>query len=604
VSAGSGPVSIYNNLVQANLSNDDGGGIRFLMAGNFAMNVYNNIVVNNVSTHEGGGIALNDTPNVRVFNNTIMKNITTATAVTSNGTPAPAGLSTSLNSTPLQSSLPAGSPTYSDPLLFNNIFWDNRAGSRAGGSVTGIGAPGDGTAINNWDLGEADSGGAIELKPTNSVLQTNLGVTLDASNSLSDPNVIAPYDVGMTFQVWRNNPAFVGAIMATVDLPPNLMGNYHLPLNASPAINAGAATKNAVPAPLFDIDNGVRPSGGAYEIGADELAPVNPVADLSITVSDGKSTIQRGLPNTYTIIVRNLSSAPVANAAVTDILPASFTGATWTCLAGAASGCPSPGSGDLDNTTVTIGAGSLVTFTVSGTVSLAAPSPVTNTATVAPPAGTTDPDLTNNTSTDSTLTTAPPTSTTWPLLDSFNRTNANNLGANWAQVAFGAFRAIRANTNQAYALLAGQAMWNGTSPTFGPKQGAQITFSNAILSNTSLILKASGGSSASPSKFIRVRYQTTNGGRIVVSTTLNGGGSYTQQGTDLAVAFANGNKLGVVVSSTGVVSIYKTVGTTTTLVGTRQVPITGAASFTGSGRIGIQLPTGGRVDNFSGGTMP
>ena len=52
------------------MANDDGGGIRFLMAGNFPMNVYNNFIVNNVSTHEGGGIALNDAPNVRFFNNT------------------------------------------------------------------------------------------------------------------------------------------------------------------------------------------------------------------------------------------------------------------------------------------------------------------------------------------------------------------------------------------------------------------------------------------------------------------------------------------------------------------------------------------------------
>ena len=43
------------------------------------------MIVNNVSTHEGGGVALDDTPNVRIYNNTVMKNMTTATAVTSNG---------------------------------------------------------------------------------------------------------------------------------------------------------------------------------------------------------------------------------------------------------------------------------------------------------------------------------------------------------------------------------------------------------------------------------------------------------------------------------------------------------------------------------------
>ena len=102
-------------MIQANLANDDGGGIRFLMAGNFPMNVYNNMIVNNVSTHEGGGIAIDDAPNVRVYNNTIMKNVTTATAVTSNGQPAPAGLSTGQNSALLQATLPAGSSDLQQP---------------------------------------------------------------------------------------------------------------------------------------------------------------------------------------------------------------------------------------------------------------------------------------------------------------------------------------------------------------------------------------------------------------------------------------------------------------------------------------------------------
>ncbi len=175
LSPGSGAVTIYNNLIQANLANDDGGGLRFLMAGNYPMEVYNNMIVNNVSTHEGGGIGINDAPDVRVYNNTIMKNLTTATAVTSNGQPAPAGLSTSQNSAALQATLPGGSPIFSDPLLFNNIFWDNRAGTRAGNTVTGLGIAGDATPINYWDLGVAD--GTDQLSPTNSVIQQSAGLT-------------------------------------------------------------------------------------------------------------------------------------------------------------------------------------------------------------------------------------------------------------------------------------------------------------------------------------------------------------------------------------------------------------------------------------------
>ena len=108
-------MNIYNNLIQANMAEDDGGGLRFLMAGNFPMNVYNNMIVNNVSTHEGGGVAIDDAPNVRFFNNTVMNNKTTATAITSDGQPAPAGLSTGANSDQLQATLPGGSPALQQP---------------------------------------------------------------------------------------------------------------------------------------------------------------------------------------------------------------------------------------------------------------------------------------------------------------------------------------------------------------------------------------------------------------------------------------------------------------------------------------------------------
>ncbi len=294
LSPGSGAVSIHENVIQANLANDDGGGIRFLMAGNFPMNVYNNMIVNNVSTHEGGGIALDDAPNVRVYNNTIMKNVTTATAVTSNGQPAPAGLSTGENSVRLQASLPGGSPLFSNPLLFNNILYDNRAGTNVLGTVIGIGATGDATPINRWDLGALDGSGL--LCPTNSILQTTAGIGVagttcpagPTNNSSADPAVVAPYDTSLSFAPWRTNPNFVGAILVAADLPPAVLGNYHLGGTSSPAYNTGAASK-AVPsyqqppttlsAPTADIDSpagpptppAARPAFGAFDMGADEL---------------------------------------------------------------------------------------------------------------------------------------------------------------------------------------------------------------------------------------------------------------------------------------------------------------------------------------------
>jgi hypothetical protein len=336
---GSGSVNIYNNLIQSNLGNDDGGGLRFLMAGNFPMNVYNNFIVNNVSTHEGGGIGINDAPNVRVYNNTIMKNITTATALTSNGSPAPAGLSTSQNSAQLQATLSSGAPTFSNPLLFNNIFWDNRAGTRSGGIVTGL--IGDPLAvpahIDNWDLGVADGTGL--LAPTNSVVQQNAGVhpyTADPSNRDADPMVIESYDTAVAFNVWRNNPNFIGAILVSVSTPAQLLGNYHL-TSESPAINLGDLSK-AVPsyqqppasiaAPAEDIDHQPRPSMGGYDTGGDEVVgnvlafPRTGVLD-NFTGGGGGTALGSnwaGVQSQITSAYRRNSNAAQARAVVTPLI--------------------------------------------------------------------------------------------------------------------------------------------------------------------------------------------------------------------------------------------------------------------------------------------
>ncbi len=296
LSPGSGPVNIYNNQIQGNLANDDGGGIRFLMAGNYAMNVYNNMIVNNVSTHEGGGTSLNDAPNVRFYNNTVMKNITTATAVTSDGQPAPAGLSTSANSTQLQPTLPAGSPSFSKPALFNNIFWDNRAGTRAGTTVTGIGLAGDSVPINYWDLGAFDASG--QLAPTDSVIQQQSTAahpyTASATNSSVAPDVVSTYDLSVSFQTWRQNPAFVDSTLVAVEAPPDQMGNYHLsgcPAGAS-ACNRGAASAalpigtGTVSAPATDIDDQARPAMGGFDAGADEFSTATGPPPPPPTASD------------------------------------------------------------------------------------------------------------------------------------------------------------------------------------------------------------------------------------------------------------------------------------------------------------------------------
>jgi uncharacterized repeat protein (TIGR01451 family) len=82
-------------------------------------------------------------------------------------------------------------------------------------------------------------------------------------------------------------------------------------------------------------------------------------------------------------------------------VPATLTGVTWTCTASPGSSCPASGTGAID-VTVDLLVGGTATFTILATVDPAASGTLVNQATVTPPSGTTDPDGSNNTSTDST----------------------------------------------------------------------------------------------------------------------------------------------------------------------------------------------------------
>jgi uncharacterized repeat protein (TIGR01451 family) len=127
-------------------------------------------------------------------------------------------------------------------------------------------------------------------------------------------------------------------------------------------------------------------------------------ADLSIHKSDGGAPATAGQPLTYTITVANDGPTSVPDAQVTDVFPASVTGVTWTCLSAGGASCTGSGSGDIADS-VSLPVGGSATYMATGTVDIAANSPIVNTATVAVPSGFTDPDPSDNSSQVSTLTT-------------------------------------------------------------------------------------------------------------------------------------------------------------------------------------------------------
>ena len=126
------------------------------------------------------------------------------------------------------------------------------------------------------------------------------------------------------------------------------------------------------------------------------------VADLFTVKSDGLTTAFAGQVVTYTITVGNIGPSPVTGALVTDVFPPVLRAVSWTCSATSGAVCQSLGGAGPIMALVDLPAGGVARFLASGTLATDVTGAVTHTATIEPPAGVVDPDLANNTSTDST----------------------------------------------------------------------------------------------------------------------------------------------------------------------------------------------------------
>ncbi|MFN0070554.1 MAG: fibronectin type III domain-containing protein [Chloroflexota bacterium] len=145
-------------------------------------------------------------------------------------------------------------------------------------------------------------------------------------------------------------------------------------------------------------------AGGSLVV---NFSATSPTADLSITKTDGRTSIAAGAITTYTIAAQNAGPTVVSGATVMDSFSGQIQSANWTCVAQSGSTCPASGSGNL-NAQVNLAVNGTVTFTVNATISPSATGTLTNTATIVAPAGVTDPNSSNNSATDLTTLTAPP----------------------------------------------------------------------------------------------------------------------------------------------------------------------------------------------------
>ncbi|MSQ47005.1 MAG: DUF11 domain-containing protein [Deltaproteobacteria bacterium] len=118
-------------------------------------------------------------------------------------------------------------------------------------------------------------------------------------------------------------------------------------------------------------------------------------ADLTLSKTDGVTTVLPGQTVTYTITGNNAGPA-ATTATVTDTFPAACGSVSWTCTTGGGASCTGSGSGNV-NDPVILPNGGGVTYTATCMVAGSASGSLINTASIS---SSNDPNTGNNSATD------------------------------------------------------------------------------------------------------------------------------------------------------------------------------------------------------------
>lgn len=267
-------------------------------------------------------------------------------------------------------------------------------------TVTGV------STFSDWTLGEAEAD--LAITKTDGVTSVTPGgsvtYTIVASNSGTVANPTAL--VTDTFPAELTcSTTCVGAGGGTCTAGPvagNINDTVNLPSGGSVTYTAFCTVSNAATGSLINtatVSGGAVLDSNAGNNSATDTDGVVATADLAITKTDGVTNAVAGGNVTYTITASNAGPSSATGATVADTFPASLT-CTWTCVGAGGGTCTASGSGNI-NDTVNLPAGGSVTYTASCAISAAASGILANTATVAVPVGTNDPNAGNNSATDS-----------------------------------------------------------------------------------------------------------------------------------------------------------------------------------------------------------
>ncbi len=256
----------------------------------------------------------------------------------------------------------------------------------------------DTVLVPEADLSVTKDDGVTSAVPGESVTYTievsNAGPSDDPSVSLTDtfPAVLAcTYTSAAAGGASGNTAMGAGDLAETLSMPAGSSVTYTVTCDIDSSATGTLSNTVTVTASVTDPDGGNNSATDADTV-------LVPEADLSVTKTDGVTSAVPGQTTlVYTIVAANAGPSDDPSASLTDTFPASLTCTYTSVAAGGATGNTAAGSGNLAET-LSMPAGSSVTYTVTCDIDSSATGTLSNTATVI--ASVTDPNGGNNSSTD------------------------------------------------------------------------------------------------------------------------------------------------------------------------------------------------------------
>jgi uncharacterized repeat protein (TIGR01451 family) len=289
----------------------------------------------------------------------------------------------------------SGSPAINAGTCTGAPNTDQRGVSRPKGADCDIGAY---EFIENTDISVTKTDGVTTAVPGQSVTYTivaaNNGPSDDPSVSVTDnfpASLTCTYTSVASGGATGNTASGSGDISDTLNMPSGSSVTYTASCSIDPSATGTLSNTATATASVTD------PTPGNNS--ATDSDTLTPEADISVTKTDGQSSIVAGDSLTYTISVGNAGPSDVSGVTVTDTFPAELNITGVSCLTTGGATCSASGTGNIADT-VDMPAGSSITYMVNATLDPLASGTLSNTASVAVPGGVTDPDTGNNTSTD------------------------------------------------------------------------------------------------------------------------------------------------------------------------------------------------------------